>query len=232
VPPTFVPVATRHEPLLPLRRPEPDGSGERTFQGGTVDFGEFLGGLGTTDLLLVLYFMGFFVLGFAQGTIRRVIGIGAILFSFLFAANLYEPLGAFLGNNWAQFSRQYAYMVGFGTVFVAAALAFALVVQGFYKPQPLFAKARFADEIIGGLLGLLQAAIILGAVVVILGSFFLIPGIAQDPQELLGLRELWTALETSRIVDVFQNTLIPAFFSVFGLFIPDSIEVYYRSTPA
>src|SRR5688500_5217001 len=165
------------------------------FQGGTVDFGEFLGGLATVDLLLALYFLGFFVLGFAQGTIRRVIGIGAILFSFLLAANLYEPLGGFLGSNWAQFSRQYAFMVGFGTVFVAAVIAFALVVQGFYKPQPLFAKARWADEIIGGVLGLIEAGIILGAVTIILGSFFLVPGIAQDPQELLGLRELWTFLE-------------------------------------
>ena len=195
-----------------------------------MDFGEFLGGLGTTDLLLVLFFMGFFVLGFAQGTIRRLIGIASIMFSFLLAANLYEPLGSFLGNNWAQFSRQYASMVGFGTVFLAASLAFALVAQGFYKPQPLFAKARFVDEIIGGILGVIEAGIILGVVLIILGSFFLIPGIAQDPQELLGLRDLWTALESSRIVDFFQSTLIPGFFSVFGLFIPDSIKVYYSTT--
>jgi uncharacterized membrane protein required for colicin V production len=194
-----------------------------------VDFGAALGGFGTTDLLLVLYFLAFFVLGFAQGTIRRLIGIASILFSFLFAANLSEPLGAFLGSNWAQFSRQYAYMIGFGTVFVAASLAFALVVQGFYKPQPLFAKARFVDEIIGGLLGLVQAGLILVAVIVILGSFFLIPGITKDPQELIGLRDLWTALESSKIVDFFQATLIPGFFVVFDLFIPDSIQVWFRS---
>jgi uncharacterized membrane protein required for colicin V production len=197
-----------------------------------VDFGEFIGGFTTVDLLLVLYFMGFFVLGFAQGTIRRVIGIASILFSFLFAATLSEPLGNFLGNNWSQFSRQYAYMIGFGTVFVAAALAFALVVQGFYKPQPLFARARFLDEILGGLLGIIQAGLILGAVIVILGSFFLIPGIARDPEELLGLRELWTALETSKIVDAFQATFIPGFFSIFDLFIPDSIQVWFQGQPA
>jgi len=197
-----------------------------------VDLGEFLGGMSTVDLLLVLFFIGFFVLGFAQGAIRRVIGIGAIMFSFLLAANLYEPLGAFLANNWSQFSRQYSYMIGFGTVFVAAVIAFALVAQGWYKPQPLFAKARWADEIIGGVLGLIEAGIILGATIIILGSFFLIPGIAQDPNELLGLRELWNALETSQIVDYFQSTLIPGFFAVFGLFIPDSIEVYYTSPPA
>ncbi len=197
-----------------------------------MDFGEFLGGMSTVDLLLVLFFIGFFVLGFAQGAIRRVIGIGAIMFSFLLAANLYEPLGAFLANNWSQFSRQYSYMIGFGTVFVAAVIAFALVAQGWYKPQPLFAKARWADEILGGVLGVIEAGIILGATIIILGSFFLIPGIPQDPNELLGLRELWNALETSQIVDYFQSTLIPGFFSVFGLFIPDSIEVYYTSPPA
>lgn len=197
-----------------------------------MDFGEFLGGMSTVDLLLVLFFIGFFVLGFAQGAIRRVIGIGAIMFSFLLAANLYEPLGAFLANNWSQFSRQYSYMIGFGTVFVAAVIAFALVAQGWYKPQPLFAKARWADEILGGVLGVIEAGIILGATIIILGSFFLIPGIPQDPNELLGLRELWNALETSQIVDYFQSTLIPGFFAVFGLFIPDSIEVYYTSPPA
>ena len=197
-----------------------------------MDVGEFLGGMSTVDLLLFLFFIGFFVLGFAQGTIRRVIGIGAIMFSFLLAANLYEPLGAFLANNWSQFSRQYSYMIGFGTVFVAAVIAFALVAQGWYKPQPLFAKARWADEILGGVLGVIEAGIILGATIIILGSFFLIPGIPQDPNELLGLRELWNALETSQIVDYFQSTLIPGFFAVFGLFIPDSIEVYYTSPPA
>ena len=197
-----------------------------------MDFGEFLGGMTTVDLLLVLFFIGLFVLGFAQGAIRRVIGIAAIMFSFLLAANLYEPLGSFLASNWSQFSRQYSYMIGFGTVFVAAVIAFALVAQGWYKPQPLFAKARWADEILGGVLGVIEAGIILGATIIILGSFFLIPGIAQDPNELLGLRELWNALETSKIVDYFQSTLIPGFFSVFGLFIPDSIEIYYASTPA
>lgn len=192
-----------------------------------MDLGEFLGGIATIDLLLVLYFMGFFVLGFAQGTIRRVIGIGSILFSFFLAANLAAPLGEFLGANWTQFPREYSYMVGFMTVFVAAALAFALVAQGWYKPQPLFEKARFVDEVLGGVLGVVQAGLILGFVVIILSTFFLIPGIAPDPQELPFLRDLWTALEGSRIVDTFQTTLIPLFFAIFGFLVPDSIEALY-----
>jgi membrane protein required for colicin V production len=192
-----------------------------------VDFGEFLGGIQTVDLLLVLFFMGFFVLGFAQGTIRRLIGIASVLFSFLLAANLAEPLGQFLGSNWTQFPKEYSYMIGFLSVFVAATLAFAIVAQGFYKPQPLFEKARFADELLGGFLGIIQAGLILGFVVVILGTFFLVPGIQPDPQELPFLRELWVALDQSRIVDVFTSTLIPLFFSLTGFLIPDSVEALY-----
>jgi membrane protein required for colicin V production len=195
-----------------------------------VDLGD-LGGVKTVDWLLIVFFLLFFVLGFAQGTIRRLIGIGSILFSFLLAANVAEPLGVFLGNNWTHLPKEYAYMVGFGTIFVAASLAFAIVVQGFYRPQPLFEKARFLDEVLGGLLGVLQAGIILLAVVVILDTFFL-KNIAKDPDEITFLRDLWTNLNTSEIVRIFRETIIPAFFTLFGLFIPDSIKVYYPGRPA
>jgi hypothetical protein len=171
--------------------------------------------------------MGFFVLGFAQGTIRRLIGVGSILFSFFLAANLAGPLGAFLGTNWTQFAKEYSYMIGFGTVFLASAIAFALVAQGFYKPQPLFEKARFADELIGGVLGVVQFALILGSTIVILDSFFSVPGIAEDPQEIELLRTIWTALDTSNIVAVFRDTLIPAFFALTGFLVPDNLEAMF-----
>jgi hypothetical protein len=173
--------------------------------------------------------MGFFVLGFAQGTIRRLIGIASILFSFLFAANIAEPLGEYLGNNWTQFSKEYSVMIAFATVFVASAVAFAIVAQGLYKTQPLFQKARFADELLGGILGLVQACLIFGAVLIILDSFFRIPGIAEDPQELSFLRDFWNALDSSQAADIFRETLIPAFFAVTGFLVPDWIEAFYPS---
>lgn len=192
-----------------------------------MDFGAFLSGITTVDLLIFVFFGGFFVLGFAQGTIRRLIGIGSILFSFYFAANVADPLGDFLGANWTQFPQQYSFMVGFGTVFVAAALAFALVAQGFYRPQPLFEKARFADELLGGFLGLLQAGIILGAAIVILGTFFLVPGIPRDAQELPLLRETWEALQGSSIAEGFRTSIIPTVLAVTSFLVPSSIEQFF-----
>ena len=166
--------------------------------------------------------MAFFVLGFAQGTIRRLIGIGSILFSFLFAANIAEPLGAYLGQNWTQFStgvqpddRVRDRLPGLG------ASPSRLVAQGFYKSQPLFEKARFVDELIGGVLGLVAGRLIFGAVLVILDTFFALPGIAADPHELPYLRDFWTALNGRTRSTLFRDTLIPAFFTVFGFLMPD-----------
>lgn len=192
-----------------------------------MDIQGFLSSFAAIDLVLLLFFVGFFVLGFAQGTIRRLIGLASVLFSFFFAANLAEPLGGFLGANWTQFAPEYSYMIGFGTVFVAAALAFAIVVQGFYKPQPLFEKARFVDELIGGILGVIQFGVILGATIIILDTFFRIPGIPEDPQELILLRELWTALDGSAIVDFFRVSIIPGFINLTGFLIPDSIQAFF-----
>jgi uncharacterized membrane protein required for colicin V production len=208
-----------------LRGSGSDDPPEPVTQGESVDLGD-LAGVKTVDWLIIVFFLAFFVLGFAQGTIRRLIGIGAVLFSFLFAANVAEPLGTFLGNNWTHLPKEYAYMVGFGTIFVAAALAFAIVVQGFYKTQPLFQRARFVDEVLGGLLGLLQAGIILLAVVVILDSFFRL-NVSQDPDEIGFLRDLWNALNSSEIVRIFRESVIPAFFALVGLFIPDKLKANY-----
>ena len=185
-----------------------------------------IGGIGAVDLLIVLYFIGFFVLGFAQGTIRRLIGIGSVLFSFLLAANLADPLGQFLGDNWS-YPREYSYMIGFATIFAATGIALALVVQSYYRPQQLFQRARFADEVIGGLLGLLQAAILFGAVLIILDSFFRVTGLPRGVGELPFLRDFWGGLDDTTFATLFRNTLIPAGLAIVGLLVPDSIKALY-----
>jgi uncharacterized membrane protein required for colicin V production len=193
-----------------------------------VDLG-VLAGVQLADWLIIIFFIGFFVLGFAQGTIRRLIGLASILFSFLLAANLADPLGTFLANNWTDQSKQYSYMIGFLTVFVAASLAFAIVIQGFYRPQPLFEKARFVDELLGGALGVLQAGVILGSFVVILDSFYRL-SVPRTGNELQFLQDFWSFLDGSQIVAFFRSTLIPLFFVLFGFLVPDKIEAMYPRT--
>lgn len=192
-----------------------------------MDIGEVLSSINRFDLLVVLFAFGMFVLGFIQGTIRRILGLASMLFSFLFAANLREPLGGYLAQNWNDYPDEYAVMLGFGMVFVAATIAFTVVIQGFYHKQDLFKKATFADELIGGLLGIVQALFLVGCIIVILDSFFRIPTIPRSDNEFAWIRSLFETMNTSNVADLFRTRLIPGFIAVFGILIPTDIQAFY-----
>jgi membrane protein required for colicin V production len=192
-----------------------------------VNIGEFLSSINRFDLLVLLFAFGMFVLGFIQGTIRRVLGLASMLFSFLFAANLREPLGNYLAANWNEYPDEYAVMLGFGIVFIAATIAFTVVIQGFYHKQALFQKTTFADEVIGGLLGIVQAFFLVGCIIVILDTFFRIPTIPKTDNEFTWIRSFWEVVNTSAFADLFRTRLIPGFITVFGLLIPQNIQAFY-----
>jgi membrane protein required for colicin V production len=192
-----------------------------------VNIAEFILSLNRFDLLVILFLFGMFVLGFFQGTIRRLLGLASMLFSFLFAANLRDSLGSFLAANWNQMPDEYAVMIGFGTVFIAATIAFTLVIQGFYKHQPLFEKATLVDEVIGGFLGILQGLFLIGSIIVILDSFFLLPTASASGGELGIVRGFHEFLDHSTTAEIFRSRLIPGFFNVFGLLIPNDLKAIY-----
>jgi uncharacterized membrane protein required for colicin V production len=194
-----------------------------------VDIGNLLGSINRFDLLVVLLCFGFFVLGYVQGTIRRVLGLASMLFAFLFAMNLRDSLGSYLALNWNQFPDEYAVMLGFLIVFVAATIAFTIIIQAFYHKQDLFKKATFADEIIGGVLGVVQALFLVLCVIMILDSFFRIPTIAQTDGELPFLRTFWEVINTSTTAEIYRDKIIPGFIGVFGLLIPQDIQSLYIS---
>jgi hypothetical protein len=118
-------------------------------------------------------------------------------------------------------------MIGFGTVFVAAAIAFTVVIQGFYKKQPLFKNYTIIDEILGGILGVIEGLLLIGIMIVILDSFFATPTGGPFDGEIPWLRSIFDFYNTSAIADVMRTTFIPAFISVFGLFIPSDIHELY-----
>ena len=118
-------------------------------------------------------------------------------------------------------------MIGFGTVFSASVIALALVVQSYYKPQQLFKKARFADEILGGVPGPAPGGAPLRRRPDHPRLFFLVPNIPPDPQELPFLRDFWGGLDNTQFALLFRNSLIPAAFVVIGLFVPDKIKALY-----
>lgn len=197
-----------------------------------MNVAEFLRSVNTFDLLIVLVMFAMFILGFIQGTIRRLLGIASVLFSFFLAANLREPLGDFLIANWSQFPGPYAVMIGFGTVFIASVLAFSLVIQSFYTKTPLFPKWAIIDETLGGLLGVVQGAVILGAFIIILDSYFQVPGASAREGELPLLREMFVAYDKSGTGVLFRETLVPGFLAITGPLVPAAVRAFFQGRTA
>jgi len=181
------------------------------------------------DWLVLGFCVLMFVLGFAQGVVRRLLGIAGVIFSFLLAANLRDALGSFLASNWTQFPREYSYMLAFGFLFVVFEVIFTIVIQSTYKPAPILAKYPVVDEILGGLLGIVQALMIVGAGIVILDSFFRLP-IGIGDQQIQLVKNLYEAVNESNIVVVFRETLLPLFVAIVGPLLPSDIQALYPRT--
>ncbi|HEY4190038.1 MAG TPA: CvpA family protein [Candidatus Limnocylindrales bacterium] len=194
-----------------------------------MNIADTLSNVNVTDVLIVIYLFGFFILGFIQGTIRRLVGIASIVFSFFLALQLNDLwLGNFLATNWTQYPKEYSVMIGYLVLFIAGVVAFTLVIQGTYKKAPLFPKYPVLDEILGGVLGVVQGFLLLMFLLFILDQYYLYTSIPADDDELAFLRTLWTQLDGSNIGQFIQTVGIPALIAVFGFLIPNQAKVVFN----
>jgi uncharacterized membrane protein required for colicin V production len=179
------------------------------------------------DLFVGLFLFAMFVLGYIQGTIRRVVGTLSISFSFFLAAALQGPFGDFLASNWVNYPKEYSHMLGFGTIFVAAVLALFLVVQGTYSKTEIFARHPIVDEVLGGILGVAQGLLLLLFATIILDQYFMYAGLATGFSEVPFIRAFWTALNESSFGALLHQQVIPNFLQITSFLIPATIRATY-----
>jgi len=194
---------------------------------GTVDIIGAITSIKGVDLLVFFVLFALFVLGYMQGVVRRLLGIGTILLSLLVAAQIRTPLGDFLTTNWTQYSPQYDHMIAFGAVFVAGVVGSTIALQLFFKRIPLFANYPVLDEILGGALGLIQGALILAAFFLITDPFFAVTGAGAQSNEFPFIRQIYEALQGTVTADIVRNQVVPFVLLFFGaLFPPDVTSLF------
>lgn len=181
------------------------------------------------DLLLILLLMAAFIIGYLQGTVRRLLGIASILFSFLLAAQIRGPLGDFLIGNWTQFRPEYSRMLAFGLLFLVISLSFTLLIQSAYERSQVLPRFGHVDPLLGGVLGMAQAGIVIAAGVMILDSYFLGVGSTLRPAELLFLRDFAHAVDVSQAAQIFRDHLFPVFFVLLGGLIPGDVRAVFAT---
>jgi uncharacterized membrane protein required for colicin V production len=176
------------------------------------------------DLVVFLGLFGMFIIGYAQGIMRRLLGIGAILFSLVIAAQIRAPLGGYLAQQWTTIVPQYSYMVAFLAVFLAGSIALSLGIQLSYRPAPLLSRYPVLDEILGGVLGVLEGILIYMAVILILDPYFNDPAVINPRNgEFPPLRALHDFIDDSLSATIVRDTLIPNFLAVVGILFPKDV---------
>ncbi len=179
------------------------------------------------DLLIFLGLFGMFLLGYVQGIVRRLIGIASMIFGLVFAAQARGPLGDYLAGQWTDQSAEYSKMVAFAAVFVAFVIASTVGIQWFYKTTPLLPRYAFAEEILGGVLGLIQGGILITAMLLILDPFFSLKQPANANE--FGLfRTVSEALEPSQVAGFFRDRVVPPTVDILPFFFPDDVRAPFR----
>ncbi|MGA3056548.1 MAG: CvpA family protein [Candidatus Limnocylindrales bacterium] len=173
------------------------------------------------DLAIFLGLFLFFILGVMQGSIRRILGIISILFAFLMAANLRAPVGDFLAQNWTQFSPGYDHLLAFTVVFCVGAVASSILIQGLYKRTEIYAAHPVVDDIVGGLLGLLQGLLLLIIAVIILNSYILPPPQSGDVDQLRQAQNL--IVHQSAIAGGVKDVIVPPFVHALSILLPPDL---------
>jgi len=193
-----------------------------------VDILGIIADIKTADLVVFFVLFGMFILGFTQGIIRRLVGIATILLSLIVAAQLQAQLGSFLAANWTQYNPEYNRMLAFGVLFLVGAIGAAIATQVFFKPVPLFARYKVVDEVLGGLLGVVQGALIIAAFYVITDPFFNLGGDAHA-NEFPFVRQIHEALQGSVTADLVRTRLVPLLLVFVGGLMPEAVREAFRS---
>ena len=184
------------------------------------------------DLVIFLGLLAMFIVGYAQGVIRRLLGLGAIFFSLILGALLRPTVGQYLANEWTSIIPQYSYMVGFGAVFLASAVTLSLGIQISYRPAPLFTKYPVLDELLGGLLGVLEGFLFIVIFLLITDPYFNLDA-AKDHAGLgeFGIvRSLHEFIDPTLVADVLRHSVIPVILTLFGfLFTQDVRDAFARA---
>jgi uncharacterized membrane protein required for colicin V production len=176
------------------------------------------------DVVAFLFLVGMFILGYFQGMTRRIFGILALVFSLIVAAQLRDPLGSYLAQEWANAPRQYSYMVAFGALFLAFGVALSLGIQVAYRPAPLLPRYPVVDELLGGVLGVLEGFILLVALLLVTDPYFLNAAGERAAAGEFGLiRQVHDFLNDSVTVDALRHTAIPNMLAIFGLLFPADV---------
>ena len=178
------------------------------------------------DLALLVLFAGAFALGYVRGGVRQLIALGAWLVSFVVAAFLRAPVADWIAGQAPHFTRDHVDMLAYLLVFIVLfGLALAVVEVG-GKTIHLTERV-IVDRIVGGTLALGVAVLTVGAVMIILDTYYGQVPLAAPGTELGLIGDFSAALDRSAIARSLNGSLVPGLVALLGPLLPGDVRAVY-----
>jgi len=119
------------------------------------------------DIIILVFLLIGFALGFRDGLIRKVIGLVGLVLGFVFALQFYQPFGNFLSplvNDEIYLAEIVAgFLIFIGMIFLASILKRII--------HPLDKVNRFTNQLLGALSGTLQILFFISGFLLFLNIF-------------------------------------------------------------
>jgi uncharacterized membrane protein required for colicin V production len=176
------------------------------------------------DVVLVGFVAAFVFGGWRSGLLRRLIGIGFAVLSFVLGAYLRYPFAAIATTVTKSIPADYANLVGYAIAFPAILGVLHVVSRSLLGRIRIQGITKEVDAGLGALVGGIEAIIILSAAVVVLDAYF---GTASTPSALTHagvLKDLTAAFNASTTVHLLRDTTVPVALAILGPVLPTDIR--------
>ena len=186
------------------------------------NLGSLLQSLTAADLALLLIYVGAFVLGFIQGGTRGLLVLLDWVFAFVIGVTVWQPIGDWLSGQWTMYSLVYNQMLAFLIGFTVSLIVGGILIASFTKRAPLLPRWPFVDEVLGGVLFVVFALLVTGAVLLDLETAY--PLAVSGRTDVPWLTTIYEGLSASLIGGWVNALIVPLILAVFSPVIPDEFE--------
>jgi uncharacterized membrane protein required for colicin V production len=175
------------------------------------------------DVLLVGFIGGLIYGGWRTGFLKRVIGIGFMVISFVAGAYLRYPVGALASTFFKDIPADYANLVGYTIAFPAVLAVLHIGSSVLLKDVGVKGMAKWVDRGLGALFGGIEAVLIISAAVVIVDTYFGTSSTLHSTVGLGALKSITESLNGSETVHLLRDSTVPFVQSVLGPLLPSDL---------
>src|SRR5438105_4222923 len=168
------------------------------------------------DAVLVAFIAGWIFGGWRTGLLKRLIGIGFLIISFVVSAYLRYPIGAIAVTFFKGIPTSYANLVGYTIAFPVILAGLHLASGALLKRVSMTGITKELDQALGAVVGGIEGILIISAAIVILDAYFGTGTTLRQYSGLGFLRSFTEAFNASTTVHILRGSVVPVVLAILG----------------